>query len=97
LVTSRPYLELKEAAAGFQRAGLCVHLDGRRESDNIKKEIDLVIQHRVATLGQNIGLPSEVQEYLQNILIEMKNGTYLWLRAWCWIPSQNFGPRLCLK
>lgn len=80
LVTSRPYLDLKAAFEDITDHSAGIKLDGALESDNIKREIDLVIENQVNKLAREIRFPVEVRDYLQNTLLTTENRTYLWLR-----------------
>lgn len=80
LVTSRPYLDLKVTFKGILSTSAGIQLDGTLESDQIKREIDLVIHHHVEQLAEKIRFPVKVRDYLRDTLIEIENRTYLWLR-----------------
>jgi len=53
---------------------------GNDESASIKKEIDLVIKHRVTELAQENRLPQKVRDHLERRLLEIEHRIYLWLR-----------------
>ena len=84
LVTSRPYFDIRR---GFDRSlDKCnlIELSGNDESESIRKEIDLVIKHRVAKLKQENYLVTRVTNHLEKKLLGAENRTYLWLKL-IWI------------
>ncbi|KAF7556997.1 hypothetical protein G7Z17_g998 [Cylindrodendrum hubeiense] len=76
LVTSRPYDDLE---AYFGKFGTTTYLrfDGDEKSDEIRNEINLVIDHRMDEVAGNFADADRrtISERLKN----MKNRTYLWL------------------
>ena len=52
---------------------------GEKESDSIKRGIDLVIKYRVPQIASQLGLDTKVQGLLEKKLLGAENRTYLWL------------------
>ena len=80
LVTSRPYFEIRRNFDELLKTLINIELAGNDESASIKKEIDLVIKHRVAILARENRLAKKVKDYLEKRLLETEYRTYLWLR-----------------
>ncbi len=80
LITSRPYFEIRREFDEILKASNNIELAGNDESASIKKEIDLVIKHRVTELAQENRLPQKVRDHLERRLLETEHRTYLWLR-----------------
>ncbi|KAL8899297.1 MAG: hypothetical protein Q9207_006267 [Kuettlingeria erythrocarpa] len=80
LVTSRPYFEIRRNFDELLRTSINIELAGNDESASIKKEIDLVIKHRVAILARENRLAKKVADHLEKRLLETEHRTYLWLR-----------------
>ncbi|KAI4122622.1 MAG: hypothetical protein LQ338_005716, partial [Usnochroma carphineum] len=80
LVTSRPYYYIRRSFDELRRVFHNIELAGSDESAKIKEEIDVVIRHRVAKLGQENRLAKKVTDHLEKRLLETENRTYLWLR-----------------
>lgn len=78
-VTSRPYLEIQALFSALTTAWPQIRLRGEEESDQIKKEIDIVIPMKMQQVAREAGLSSEVQKTLETQLLQMQNRTYLWL------------------
>ena len=79
LVTSRPYFEIRRGFDQLLEASNNIELAGNDESASIKKEIDLVIEHKVASLKRGNRLSQEVTNYFKERLFGIKHRTYLWL------------------
>ena len=80
LVTSRPYFEIRRNFDELLKTLINIELAGNDESASIKKEIDLVIKHRVAILARENRLAKKVKDHLEKRLLETEHRTYLWLR-----------------
>ena len=74
LVTSRPYYEIEDR---FDE--LVIRLTGEDESEQIGKEINLVIKDRVPKIAARKRFDRKTQDALQERLLETKSRTYLWL------------------
>jgi len=74
LVTSRPYSSIEER---FDQS--TIRLAGENESENLKDEIDMVIEDKVADIAKRKRLNQKTQDRLQERLIKTENRTYLWL------------------
>ncbi len=74
LVTSRPYYDIEES---FDE--LVIRLSGEDESEQIGKEIDLVIRDRVPRIAAKKKFDRETQNALQERLLATESRTYLWL------------------
>ena len=79
LVTSRPYFEIRRGFDQLLEASNNIELAGNDESASIKKEIDLVIEHKVISLKRENRLSQEVTDHLKTRLSEIEHRTYLWL------------------
>jgi ankyrin repeat protein len=82
LVTSRLYHDIE---AGFKRLTFdmpMVHLagDGEEEVSLISREIELVIDAEVDSLGVELELEKSVQISMKRKLCQVTNRTYLWLK-----------------
>jgi hypothetical protein len=79
LVTSRPYDDIR---AEFQKTLddlPSIQLRGEEENEQILKEIDLVIQMRVANLAKDLSLNRQTKDQLEDKLMKMEHRTYVWL------------------
>ena len=74
LVTSRPYYDIEDR---FDE--LVIRLTGEDESEQIEKEIDLVIKDRVPKIGLRKKFDRKTQDALQERLLATESRTYLWL------------------
>lgn len=81
LVSSRPYANIQREFHPLTSRNPVIHLsgEGQIEVDQISKEIDLVIRHRVNDLGEKLGLQADEQERLQTSIARFQNRTYLWV------------------
>lgn len=75
LVTSRPEFDIVRDFRGLTK----VRLRGEEESEQISREIDLVIRHRVEELGMKMDLSTSEKSNLLEKLVGIPNQTYLWL------------------
>lgn len=78
-VTSRPYLDIQALFSSLTAKWPQIRLKGEEESDQIKKEIDIVIEIKMKQLALEIGLSPDVHQRFQTQLLQMGNRTYLWL------------------
>ena len=79
LVTSRPYFGIQRGFFQSLEASNNIELAGNAESSSIKKEIDLVIEYKVAKLKRELCLSQEVTDHLRERLLKIEHRTYLWL------------------
>ncbi|KAF4549346.1 Ankyrin repeat-containing protein 25 [Elsinoe fawcettii] len=79
LVTSRPYRIIEQAFGKGTNNLPEIHLRGELENEQINREINLVIKHRVDSLATEHGLTADFRSKLQRTLTNMENRTYLWL------------------
>ncbi len=80
LITSRPYFEIRYGFHELLEASSNIELAGNDESASVKKEIDLVIRHRVKELAKKSRLHPKVEAHLEKRLLRIEHRTYLWLR-----------------
>ncbi|KAJ5806268.1 uncharacterized protein N7503_003870 [Penicillium pulvis] len=79
LLTSRPYSHIHSQFDDLITEAPTIHLSGDHESENIKDEIDLVIDVKVPKLAAERGFDEEATKYLLKELHTVDNRTYLWL------------------
>lgn len=79
LVTSRPYENIKDQFSKVISNLPQIRLMGEDRNDQIRREIDLVIQGKMDDLSSTLSLSVSTKERLTRTLLEMKNRTYLWL------------------
>ena len=81
ILTSRPYLDIRRGFYPLECELPTIHLSGESEEevDKISREIDLVIESRVADVGGGLGLLQEEQRVLREELTRAPNRTYLWV------------------
>ncbi|KAH7125872.1 hypothetical protein EDB81DRAFT_860564 [Dactylonectria macrodidyma] len=77
LITSRPYDDLEMSFENLATAESYIRFDGDDKSEEIRHEIDLVIDHRVNEFGKDF-LDKHRWE-ISKRLKAMENRTYLWL------------------
>ena len=77
IITSRPYLNLETVFGTFSKSPRYIHLDGDEKSDEISKDIDLVIDDMMPVIAA--GLTAEDRLQISQRLKKMDNRTYLWL------------------
>ncbi|KAL6820195.1 hypothetical protein J3E69DRAFT_341379 [Trichoderma sp. SZMC 28015] len=80
LVTSRPYLEIKEGFHSATKLFPCIQIRGEEENEQIHDEIDVVVQLHLKELGQINGVEEETLQRIEKQLLKMKHRTYLWLQ-----------------
>lgn len=90
LVTSRPYQSIERKFRFLENAMPRIRLAGEDETESIKREIDLVIKHRVAELRDVLDLDTKAAENLELKLISMDHRTYLWLKLVLFELENNF-------
>ena len=73
IVTSRPYQDIE------RRFFFLIRLEGEKETNIIKKEIDRVIKYKVPDLSKRLRLDQRQQSLLQAKLLSVEHRTYLWL------------------
>ncbi|KAI4283448.1 MAG: hypothetical protein L6R38_002131 [Xanthoria sp. 2 TBL-2021] len=79
LVTSRPYEWIQTQFQETLDSWPSIRLRGEEENDQIRQEIDLVIQDQVEKLASDLKLGASTKEQLKCKLLAMKHRTYLWL------------------
>jgi ankyrin repeat protein len=77
LVTSRPYENLESSFQKLRSTAAYVRFDGDDKSEQIRREIDLVIDARVQDIAGSFS--PEDQHKISKRLKSMENRTYLWL------------------
>lgn len=79
IVTGRPYDKVQRWFEQSVSQWPQIRLRGEDENEQIREEIDLVIDQHVQTLAFEILLTESHQEKLRRQLLHMQNRTYLWL------------------
>lgn len=77
LVTSRPYDDLERAFRKFPATSAYLRFDGDDKSEEIRREIDLVIDARIQDIAG--GFSASDQRRISERLKSMEHRTYLWL------------------
>ncbi|KAK7408625.1 hypothetical protein QQX98_009189 [Neonectria punicea] len=77
LVTSRPYEDLEKSFKKFPATAAYLHFDGEDKSEQIGREIDLVVDARVPDI--TAGFDADDQRKISERLKSMEHRTYLWL------------------
>ncbi|RYO81906.1 hypothetical protein DL762_006888 [Monosporascus cannonballus] len=77
LITSRPYDNLEASFGTFSGTTTYLRFDGDDKSDQISREINLVIDARVQDIAT--GFTAEDQQKISERLKSMEHPTYLWL------------------
>lgn len=78
-VTSRPEFRIERDFKALTSALSEVRLRGEEESEQISREIDLVIRYKVEELGSKMDLNESDKATLQENLLHIPHRTYLWL------------------
>ncbi|KAF1809210.1 HET-domain-containing protein [Eremomyces bilateralis CBS 781.70] len=78
-ITSRPYPDIERRFTDLTSNFPTIRLHGEQESDEISREIDLVIKWRVSQLGSELKLNNLEQSNLEIELLRMSHRTYLWV------------------
>ena len=81
LVTSRPYYDIERAFRNNISDMTSINLKGEDETESIRTEIDLVIDHTIPQISKNRRYPlrPEVHDALIKQLKSIPHRTYLWL------------------
>ncbi|OGM40069.1 hypothetical protein ABOM_011265, partial [Aspergillus bombycis] len=79
LVTSRPISHLEYSFENFPKNAAYVRLDGDEKHEQIREEIDLVIDAEVELLTRKFSDRIRNAEKIKSRLKSMENRTYLWL------------------
>ncbi|KAL8710674.1 MAG: hypothetical protein Q9225_007244 [Loekoesia sp. 1 TL-2023] len=79
LVASRPHYSIIREFKPLTNSLSKIRLRGEEESEQISREIDVVIRHKVKELGAKMDLHKSDQLDLQNNLTSIPHRTYLWL------------------
>ncbi|KAK2748578.1 nacht and ankyrin domain protein [Colletotrichum kahawae] len=77
IITSRPYDDLETSFGRMATAESYIRLDGDEKSEEIRQEIDLVIDHKVNEFGKDFR--KDHRQKISERLKTMDNRTYLWL------------------
>ena len=92
LVTSRPYFDIERRFIDLTRSFPTIRLQGEKESEAIRREIDIVIKWRISKLGLELNLNDSEQSTLERELLSMTHGTYLWLKLILEIIQDEISP-----
>ena len=81
LLTSRPYNVIRQGFHDIETLMPIIHLSGEGENEiqEISKEINIVIEHRIQQLGKVKKLTLEEISFLHEQLTTIPNRTYLWV------------------
>ena len=79
LLTSRPYEQIMADFRDLVDYFPYVRIPGEEASEQISKEVNHVIEHRVRKLAKDQGLNSDVEEALRKRLLRVQHRTYLWV------------------
>ncbi|RMZ21382.1 hypothetical protein D0859_14601 [Hortaea werneckii] len=79
LVTSRPYDDIEDGFHNLLQIFPTIRLRGEDENDQIRHEINLVIEERILSDPKILRLPEKLRECLRKRLLDTENRTYLWL------------------
>ncbi|GIJ89300.1 hypothetical protein Asppvi_008237 [Aspergillus pseudoviridinutans] len=81
LVTSRPYDHIRRGFQELEDKVPTIHLsgEGEVETQEISREINLIIKKRVADISKQDNLPPDECLYLQQQLTSVLNWMYLWV------------------
>ncbi|RDW57837.1 hypothetical protein BP5796_12638 [Coleophoma crateriformis] len=81
VVTCRPYHDIVGAFNDSTYGNRSIRLEGEKETEKIRKEIDKVIEHEISRIvsRQDSQFDHEVQQALIKYLKDMEHHTYLWL------------------
>ncbi|KAJ5998507.1 hypothetical protein N7451_006317 [Penicillium sp. IBT 35674x] len=77
LITSRPLQDLQDRFEGLSNTERYLQLDGESKSEQIRHEIDLVIDEKVESITK--GFTENDREKIKTRLKGMQSRTYLWL------------------
>ncbi|KAG9530703.1 purine and uridine phosphorylase, partial [Aureobasidium melanogenum] len=79
IVTSRPYDDIQRGFQQIPPSLPAIRLRGEEENDQIRAEINRVINQRVLQLANELGLRKSTSSRLEQTLLAMEHRTYLWL------------------
>jgi ankyrin repeat protein len=79
IVTSRPYDDIQRGFQHIPPSLPAIRLRGEEENDQIRAEINRVINLRVLQLANELGLRESTSSRLEQTLLAMEHRTYLWL------------------
>ncbi|KAI7474652.1 purine and uridine phosphorylase [Hortaea werneckii] len=79
LVTSRPYDDIEDGFHHLLQTFPTIRLRGEDENDQIRHEINLVIEERMLSDPKILRLPEKLRKCLRKTLLDTENRTYLWL------------------
>ncbi|THW63458.1 hypothetical protein D6D19_09648, partial [Aureobasidium pullulans] len=79
IVTSRPYDDIQRGFDQIPPSLPAIRLRGEQQNDQIRAEINRVINVRVSHLATELGLRESTSSRLKQTLLAMEHRTYLWL------------------
>ena len=79
LLTSRPYEQIMTNFRELVDIFPYVRIPGEEASEQISKEVNCVIEHRVWRLAKDHGFNPRVEETLRERLLRIQHRTYLWV------------------
>ncbi|PQE14555.1 ankyrin repeat protein [Rutstroemia sp. NJR-2017a WRK4] len=79
LLTSRPYESITSEFQDLIETFPYIRIPGEDKSDDIVREVNCVIKHRVNQLAKKTGLSTETKSHLEQRLLEIPHRTYLWV------------------
>ncbi|THW78138.1 hypothetical protein D6D18_09779, partial [Aureobasidium pullulans] len=79
IVTSRPYDDIQRGFGQIPPFLPAIRLRGEQQNDQIRAEINRVINVRVSHLATELGLRESTSSRLKQTLLAMEHRTYLWL------------------
>ncbi|THW82102.1 hypothetical protein D6D17_09502, partial [Aureobasidium pullulans] len=79
IVTSRPYDDIQRGFDQIPPSLPAIRLRGEQQNDQIRAEINRVINVRVSHLATELGLRESTSSRLKQSLLAMEHRTYLWL------------------
>lgn len=79
LLTSRPYSQIVSQFHELLQTFPDVRIPGEEASEDISKEVNLVITHRVRQLAEKKRFTPEIKKHLEQLLQESTHRTYLWV------------------
>ncbi|KAF6820888.1 ankyrin repeat-containing protein [Colletotrichum plurivorum] len=97
LATTRGYPEIIDELLDFESTIVHLSGDSKDEKDQIQKEIELVMDTRLAKLSDKKKLSDErqslIREALQNSVVQSEQRTYLWVSLLFEVLERNFDDR----
>jgi ankyrin repeat protein len=79
LLTSRPYESITSEFQDLVETFPYIRIPGEDKSDDIIREVNCVITHRVNQLAKKIELSPKTKSHLEQRLLEVPHSTYLWV------------------